>query len=105
MPAICSGASEMPRFSSCTCVPHTSCATPSITYDSPSVAMNSVMGGWLTRGRNTARSMASPSNNMSAKVSSSASGNGTPRSTRLTKVSAANSNCAPCAKFSTPEVL
>ena len=67
--------------------------------------MNSVIGGWLISGRSTVRSMVMPSATMMASVASSASANGVPRSTRLTKVSAANSSIAPCAKLSTPEVL
>ena len=68
--------------------------------------MNRVIGGWLTSGRSTVRSMAKPSATITAKRDRrSASQNGTPRSTRLTKVSAANSTIAPCAKLRTPEVL
>ncbi len=67
--------------------------------------MNNVIGGWLTSGRSTARSMTMPNRIMIASVAASAAANGVPRSTRLTKVSAANSNIAPCAKLSTPEVL
>ena len=67
--------------------------------------MNRVIGGWLTSGRSTTRSIAMPSSTITASVVSNASENGTPRSTRLTKVSAANSSIAPCAKFRTPEVL
>ena len=67
--------------------------------------MNRVIGGLLVSGRSTVRSMATPIATMMAKVITSASANGMPRSTRLTKVSAANSSIAPCAKLSTPEVL
>ena len=67
--------------------------------------MNNVIGGWLTSGRSTVRSTATPSATMTTSVINSASGNAMPRSTRLTKVSAANSSIAPCAKLSTPEVL
>lgn len=67
--------------------------------------MNSVIGERLTSGLSTVRSMVKPSATMTAKVMSSESAKGTRRSTRLTKVSAANSTIEPCAKFSTPEVL
>ena len=42
---------------------------------------------------------------MIAKVAAKASAKGTPRSERLTNVSAAKSSNAPCAKFNTPDVL
>ena len=67
--------------------------------------MNSVIGGLLVSGRSTVRSTAMPIATITANVMPNASAKGTPRSTRLTKVSAAKSSMAPCAKFSTPEVL
>ena len=67
--------------------------------------MNRVIGGWLTSGRRTVRSIRMPIATMAASVIAMAIQNGTPRSTRLTKVSAANSTIAPWAKLSTPEVL
>ncbi len=49
--------------------------------------------------------MAMPSTIMMTSVISSATAKGMPFSCRLTKVSAAKSSIAPCAKFSTPDVL
>ena len=104
-PATSNGMLEMPRSSRCTWVPQRSCAAPSMIQESPSVAMNSVIGERLTRGLSTARSMPKPSSAIAASVAASAAAKGKPCSIRLTKVSAAKSTMAPCAKFSTPEVL
>ncbi|MND86575.1 hypothetical protein D3C80_785470 [compost metagenome] len=67
--------------------------------------MNRVIGERLTSGRNTARSISRASSTMAARVMAKASQNGTPRSSRLTKVSAANSTMAPWAKLNTPLAL
>ncbi len=67
--------------------------------------MNSVIGGLFVSGRSTARSIVMPRTTMIAKVMTKATANGTPRSTRLTNVSAANRRSAPCEKFKTPDVL
>ncbi|MOA62306.1 hypothetical protein D3C78_1876860 [compost metagenome] len=67
--------------------------------------MNRVIGERLTSGRSTARSIASASTTIAARVTRNARANGTPRSSRLTKVSAANSTIAPWAKLNTPEAL
>ena len=72
---------------------------------SPIVAMNSVIGGWLTSGRSTILSIAMPSRIIKASVITSASANGTPRSSSDTNVSAAKNTIAPCAKLKTPEAL
>ena len=69
------------------------------------VAMNSVIGGWLTSGRSTTFSIAIPSTTITASVMSSASQKFTPRSTSDTKVSAAKNTIAPWAKLNTPEAL
>ena len=50
------GASDSPRSSPCTCVPHTVWASPSSTAARPSVARNRDSGGALTSGRSTVRS-------------------------------------------------
>ncbi len=52
--------------------------------------MNSVIGGLLTSGRSTARSIATPSATMMTSVTARLTKNGTPCSRRPTKVSAAN---------------
>ena len=59
------------------------------------VAMKSVMGGWLTSGRRTMRSISKPSTTIAASVSGSASQKWKPCSTRLTHVSAAKNTIAP----------
>ena len=69
------------------------------------VAMNSVIGGWLTSGRSTTRSMAIPMPTMITSVASRLPQNGRPMACRLTKVSAANSTSAPWAKLNTPDAL
>ena len=48
--------------------------------------MNSVIGGLLTSGRSTVRSMARPSAIIAASAIARAATKGTPRSRRLTKV-------------------
>ncbi len=72
---------------------------------SPNVAMNSTMSGWLTSGRSTTRSMQSASTSMTPIASSRASGAGTPRSVRPTRVRAANTTMMPWAKLNTPDAL
>ncbi|MNE74367.1 hypothetical protein D3C76_1322390 [compost metagenome] len=67
--------------------------------------MNSVIGERLTKGRSTTRSTATAISTMAARLMRNASQNGTPRSSRLTKVSAENSTIAPWAKLNTPEAL
>ena len=69
------------------------------------VAMNSVIGGWLTSGRSTTRSVTMPSSTITASVTTSASQKFQPRSSSETKVSAAKNTIAPCAKLNTPEAL
>ncbi|MCY1489743.1 hypothetical protein D9M68_234760 [compost metagenome] len=67
--------------------------------------MNRTIGERLTNGRSTARSISNASASMAARVAANASQNGMPRSSRLTKVKAANSTIAPWAKLNTPEAL
>ena len=57
--------------------------------------MNRVIGGWLTSGRSTVRSIMIPITTMATSVIAIAPQNGTPRSTRLTKVRAAKRTSAP----------
>ena len=67
--------------------------------------MNRVIGERPTNGRSTARSISSARAIIVARVTRKDSQNGTPRSSRLTKVSAANSTIAPWAKLNTPLAL
>ncbi len=72
---------------------------------SPMVAMNSVIGGWLTSGRRTMRSVSRPSTTIATSVSGTASQKCKPCSVRLTQVSAAKNTIEPWAKLNTPEAL
>ena len=67
--------------------------------------MNRMMSGWLTSGRNTTRSTATASRNITTRVSASATQAGTPFSYRPTSVSAANTTMMPWAKLNTPDAL
>ena len=67
------GSSWMPRSRPRTFAPQIICARPSMKKASPIVAMNSVICGWLTSGRSTMRSVASPSSTITTSVSGSAS--------------------------------
>ena len=71
--------------------------------------MNSEIPGWLTKGRNTKRSIAIASMTIMAIVMMSESVIGAKESFRISKsrtnVSAANRTIAPCAKLKTPEAL
>jgi hypothetical protein len=69
------------------------------------VAMNSVMGGWLTSLRSTKRSVARPTRIITTKAPMMAAHIGMPLSIRPTTASAAKYTIAPCAKLNTPEAL
>ncbi|MNY79617.1 hypothetical protein D3C86_2203200 [compost metagenome] len=69
------------------------------------MAINRVIGERLTSGRNTTRSTATANSTIAARLMTKASQNGTPRSSRLTNVSAENSTMAPWAKLKTPDAL
>ena len=73
--------------------------------DSPIVAMNSEICGWLTSGRSTRRSITRPSTIITASVATSATPNESPCSVRPTNVSAAKNTSEPCAKLKTPDAL
>ncbi len=55
-----SGSSGMPSLISCVSLPHRNGPRPSRKNASPIVAMNSEIGGWLTSGRSTKRSVTMP---------------------------------------------
>src|ERR1700723_2444307 len=99
------GVSTMPRSSSWTLAPIAIWDSPSITNESPSVAMNSVICGWLTSGRSTTRSTAVAIATMIASVSNAASQKSMFFSRRVTKVRAAHNTIEPCAKLKTPDAL
>ena len=67
--------------------------------------MNSVIGAWLTSGRSTTRSVATPSSTITASVAARASQKFQPRSVSETNVSAAKNTIEPWAKLNTPEAL
>ena len=95
----------MPTSSFLTLAPQTISPKPSRKKLSPMVAMNRMIGSWLTRGRSTTRSMAKASAIMTPMVSARATSTGTPRSISPTRVSAAKSTITPWAKLKTPEAL
>ena len=94
-PARSSGSSEMPRSRPWTWAPHTTCATPSSTKLTPSVARKSVSGVRLTSGRSTARSMTNARATITSSESARAPQAGTPSSSVPTYMRAANSTIEP----------
>src|SRR5262247_1772375 len=99
------GASGIPRLSFLTLLPQTSSPNPSRKNVRPIVAIKRVKGGWLTRGRNTTRSMTNARTIITPVVMMSASHTGRPCSMSPTRVRAANSTMTPWAKLNTPEAL
>ena len=99
------GTSGMPSSRPCGCEPQRICDSPSSTNVRPIVAMRSVIGGWLTSGRSTVRSITMPSSTIATRVTASASQMFQPRSINETKVSAAKKTSEPCAKLKTPDAL
>ncbi len=67
--------------------------------------MNSEIGGWLTSGRSTKRSVTMPNTIMMTSASTSATPNGAPFARMPTNDSAAKYTIAPCAKLKTPDAL
>src|SRR5712691_5645811 len=105
IPPTSTGASGIPRLSFLTLLPQTSSPNPCRKKLRPIVAIKRVKGGWLTRGRNTTRSMANARPIMTAVVMTSASHTGRPCSISPTRVKAANSTMTPWAKLNTPDAL
>src|SRR5262245_8361337 len=105
MPATFTDSSGMPTSSFLTLAPHSISPNPSRKKLSPMVAMNRMMGAWLTSGRSTTRSMPKASAIMTATVRRSATAAGSPFSMSPTRVRAANSTMTPWAKLKTPEAL
>ena len=81
----------------------------------PRVAISSVVPSWLTRCRNTSRSISQATRNMTAPAIRNASAVATmvllvpvhfgTHSAKRAMASAAKSTMAPCAKLNTPEAL
>ena len=70
------------------------------------VAMNRLISGWLTSGRNTTRSVTRPSATIAAIASGIAIHSDTPNLALMpTQVNAAKNTIAPCAKLNTPDAL
>src|SRR5215471_12567563 len=105
MPPTSTGASGIPRLSFLTLLPQMSSPSPSRKNVRPMVAIKRVKGGWLTRGRNTTRSMANARTIITTVVLTSASHTGKPCSMSPTRVRAANSTITPWAKLNTPDAL
>src|SRR5436190_387086 len=97
--------SGMPMSSFLTLAPQAISPKPSRKKLSPMVAMNRMIGSWLTSGRSTTRSMTYASAIMVSAVSARAATTGTPRSIRPTSVRAEKSTMTPWAKLNTPEAL
>src|SRR2546425_1191256 len=97
--------SGMPMSSFFTLAPQAISPKPSRKKLSPMVAMNKMIGSWLTRGRRTTRSMTKASATMVRRVRASAMGTGTPFSMSPTSVRAEKSTMTPWAKLNTPEAL
>ena len=96
----------MPRSSVRTWLPQIVWPKPSRKKVMPIVAMNRMIGAWLTSGRSTIRSIAKASTIMTPTVMAKASQGLTPRSSiSPAKHSAANSTMAPWAKLNTPDAL
>src|SRR5678816_2677548 len=72
------GSSRMPRSRRRTSTPQASWATPSMTKESPIVAISRVSSVWLTSGRSTKRSVTIPTATISAMVTGSAAQEGEP---------------------------
>src|SRR5713226_3487307 len=97
--------SGMPTSSFLTLAPQAISPKPSRKKLSPMVAMNRMIGSWLTRGRRTTRSMTKASATMARRVRASAMGTGTPFSMSPTRVRAEKRTMTPWAKLNTPEAL
>src|SRR5215471_4605256 len=105
MPPTSTGASGILRLSFLTLLPQTSSPSPSRKNVRPIVAIKRVKGDWLTRGRNTTRSIANARTIITAVVIASANHAGRPCSMSPTRVRAANNTMTPWAKLNTPEAL
>src|SRR5229473_1801077 len=97
--------SGMPTSSFLTLAPQAISPKPSRKKLSPMVAMNRMIGSWLTRGRRTTRSMTKASATMARRVRASAMGTGTPFSMSPTRVRAEKRTMTPWTKLNTPEAL
>src|SRR5216683_3350355 len=97
--------SGMPMSSFLTLAPQAISPKPSRKKLSPMVAMNRMIGSWLTSGRRTTRSMTYASAIMVSAVSARAATTGTPRSIKPTSVRAEKSTMTPWAKLNTPDAL